>query len=160
MKTLISLAVFGAALCATGSAASSIVVSNAWSRPAISTGVAYLTIANHTSHADQLIAATSPVAGSVELHESTETKGSTGSMSSMAGMSSMPGMDMSGGVASMHRVASIPIPAGGTANIAPGGYHIMLIALHGDLHANQTFPLRLHFAHAGWVVTTVHVRAM
>jgi copper(I)-binding protein len=71
----------------------------------------------------------------------------------------MNGMAMSG-VASMHRVAYIPVPAHGTAHISPGSHHIMLIGLHHDLHASQTFPLRLHFAQAGRIATTVHVRAM
>jgi copper(I)-binding protein len=156
MKTFLLLCVLVAALTGTGRAATSIVVSDAWSRPAIATGVAYLTIANHSARPDRLISAASPVANAVELHESTETKTSMGSMGSMG---SMNGMTM-GGVASMHRVAFIPIPAEGTADVSPGGYHIMLIGLRNDLHSNQTFPLRLHFARAGWIVTIVRVRPM
>lgn len=156
MKVLISTCLILASLAGAATAASSIRVSEAWSRPAIATGVAYLTITNRSARPDRLISATSPVAKAVELHESTETKGSMGSMNSM---SSMKGMAM-GGVASMHRVAYIPVPAHGSARIGPGGYHIMLIGLHHDLHADQTFPLRLHFADAGWIATTVHVRPM
>jgi copper(I)-binding protein len=150
MKVLILAYLILASLTGTAGAASSIRVSEAWSRPAIATGVAYLTITNHSAQPDRLISATSPVANAIELHESTETYGS---------MSSMNGMAM-GSVASMHRVASIPVPAHGTAHIGPGSYHIMLIGLHHDLHANQTFPLHLHFADAGWIATAVRVRPM
>ena len=150
MKILLSTCLLWASLIGVGAAASSIQLSEAWSRPAIATGVAYLTITNRSARPDRLISATAPVATAVELHESTETKGSMGSMNGMA----------MGGIASMHRVAYIPVPAHGTAHIAPGGYHIMLIGLHHDLHAGQTFPLRLHFADAGWIATTVHVRPM
>jgi copper(I)-binding protein len=124
-----------------------IVVSAPWSRPAVGTGVVYFTVANPSATPDRLIGATSPVAGAVEIHESTETMGS------------MNGMAM-GGTASMHRVAFVSVPAHATVQFAPGGYHIMLIGLHHDLHANQTFPLRLHFSHAGWEAVTVPVQAI
>lgn len=141
-----------AALSVAAGAAATVAVNAPWSRPATGTGAVYLTIKNLTSTPDRLVAASSPVAQHVELHETVQTKGSMGSMGSMSGMSM--------GVASMHPVAYIAVPANGTATLAPGGYHIMLIGLRHDLHANQTFPIRLHFAHAGWVAATVHVRAM
>jgi copper(I)-binding protein len=131
--------------------APAIVVSAPWSRPAAGTGVVYLTVANHSAEPDRLVGATSPLAGAVEIHQSTETMGSMGSMGSMNGA----GM---GGVASMHQVAFVSVPAHATVTFAPGGYHIMLIGLHHDLHANETFPLRLHFAHAGWLPVNVRVR--
>jgi copper(I)-binding protein len=56
----------------------------------------------------------------------------------------------------MKSVSSIPVPAHGTTPLAPGGYHLML-DLRRDLKAGETYPLRLHFARAGWVSTTVHV---
>lgn len=157
MRTIVSFVVLFATLIGVASAGATVTVSSPWSRPAVTTGVVYLTITNPTSTSDRLIAAASPVAASVELHESTETKGSMGSMS---GMSSMSGMAMGGGVASMHPVAFIPVPAHGSTTLSPGGYHIMLIGLHHDLHANQAFPIHLHFVHAGWLVATVHVRSM
>lgn len=125
-----------------------IVVSAPWSRPAVGTGVVYMTIANLSGTPNRLVGAASPVAGAVEIHESTEAMNSTGSMNGMA----------MGGVASMHRVAFVPVRAHATVKLAPGGYHIMLIGLHHDLHADQTFPLRLHFSHAGWVAVSVRVQ--
>lgn len=122
-----------------------IVVSNAWSRPAVGTGVVYLHIANRGAASDRLDAARTPVARTVEIHQS------------MAGMGSMNGMAMSG-VMTMQRVPSLTIPAHGSVTLAPGGYHLMAIGLRRDLHPNERFPVRLHFARAGWASVTVTVR--
>jgi copper(I)-binding protein len=153
MKTVTAAALL-AVLCTAAVRASTapIVVSNVWSRPATGTAVVYATIANHGTVADKLIGATSPVATRVELHESSETK--------MPGMQmSMGNMPMSGSMMSMQPVASIPVPARGTATLAPGGYHLMLDLRH-DIHAGETIPLRLHFARAGWIDTSTYVRSI
>lgn len=126
-------------------ALAAIVLSNAWSRPAIGTGVVYLRIANRGAAADRLDAARTPVARTVELHRS------------MDGSASMNGMKMTG-VMSMQRVTAVPIPAHGSTTLAPGGYHLMAIGLRHDLHPNERFPLQLHFAAAGWTTVTVFVR--
>ena len=149
MRIALPLAVLFAALATTAVANTPTIVVNApWSRPAIGTGVVYLTVANHSGEPDRLLGATSPLAGAVELHTSTETMGS---------MDAMNGTTMSG-MTSMHRVAFVTIPAHAAVSFAPGGYHIMLIGLHHDLHANETFPVRLHFSHAGWLGVTVRVQ--
>lgn len=125
--------------------AAAIVVTGAWSRPAVGTGVVYLRVANHGAVADKLDGASTPVAKTVELHRSTEGTGSMG------------GMQMNG-VMSMQRVPSVTIPAGGSVTFAPGGYHLMVIGLRHDLHPNERFALRLHFARAGWFNLIVTVR--
>jgi periplasmic copper chaperone A len=126
-------------------ALAAIVVSNAWSRPAIGTGVVYLQIANRGAVADRLDAARTPVARTVEVHRSTD------------GSVAMNGMKMSG-VMSMERVPALPIPPHGSVTLAPGGYHLMVIGLRHDLHPNERFTLRLHFADAGWKTVPVEVR--
>jgi copper(I)-binding protein len=131
-------------------AVSTVVVTDAWSRPALQgdTGVIYATI--RVASADAVVGATSPLASRVELHESmTEKSGN------MAGMSGMGGMDMT----SMHPVARLPIPAGGTVRFAPGGYHLMLVGLRHDLKAGMRIPFVVRFAHAGLVRGTATVRA-
>lgn len=127
-------------------------VSGVWSRPATATGVVYVTIHNAGTTSDALIAASSPVAKAVELHE-TVPKG-TGSMSS----GSMSGAGST--VMMMRPVKSITIPPNGTVMLKPGGYHIMLIGLHHDLKAGQAIPLELQFRKAGIIHTVSHVRAM
>lgn len=142
-----ALLVLGVACFATSSsAASAIVVTNVWSRPAIDTGVVYLTATNRGVHTDRLIGASSPIARAAELHESFEMKAS-GSEMNMA----------TGKIAAMHRVRFVAIPARGSATLRPGGAHVMLIGLHRELRVGAAFPLRLHFAHAGWITTIVHV---
>ena len=139
MKTL----VFAIALLAAtpAIAAAAITSQTPWSRPAIATGVVYLTLRNTGATPDRLVKITSPVAKTVELHESME--------STMA----------MGNVTSMRPVASIAIPAHGSARLAPGGYHAMLIGLIRPLRAGETFPIRLYFAHARPQAATVRVQA-
>jgi periplasmic copper chaperone A len=149
MRIAITVAVLLAMLAGpAGANTKAVVAGDAWSRPATGIGVAYLTISNRAGTADRLVGAASPVARSVEIHESTESMKPMGAMTAMTGR----------GIASMHRVAFVPIGAHSREKLAPGGYHIMLIGLRHDLHADQTFPLRLHFAHAGWVEVSVHVQ--
>jgi len=122
-----------------------IFVGDAWSRPAIGTGVVYLRIVNSTATTERLDAARTPVARVVEIHRST------------AGSATMNGMVMTG-VMSMQRVPALTIPAHGSVTLAPGGYHLMAIGLRHDLHAGERFLLRLHFAAHGWTTVTVTVR--
>jgi len=126
-------------------------VTDAWSRPATGTGVIYATLHNNAVLADHLIGASSPLARHIGLHETSETK--------MPGMStSMGNMPMTGSMTSMKSVRSIRVPAHGATSLAPGGYHLIMLDLRSDLKAGETVPLRLHFARAGWVTTSVQVR--
>ncbi len=103
---------------------------NAFTRsaPAGGVGAFYVTIVN-TGAADRLVAVASPVAGKAELHESVSV----------------------GGVMRMRGVADLAIPAGGTVKLAPGGYHVMLIALTQPLTVGQSVPVTLTFEKAGAV---------
>lgn len=132
------------------SAASAIVVTAAWSRPATDTAVVYATIANNDARPDRLVAASSRVAGRVEFHES---------MATAMPMGSMNGIPMRGEMLSMKPLAAIGIPAHGKRVLAPGGYHLMLVDLRHDLKAGETVPLRLHFARGGWISVAVPVRS-
>ncbi len=70
---------------------------------------------------------------------------------------SMGNMTLGSSMMSMKSVPAIPIAAGGTTTLAPGGYHLML-DLRRDLKPGETIPLRLHFARAGWIATAAYVR--
>jgi copper(I)-binding protein len=103
-------------------------ITNAWARATAGTsqpGVAYLTIQSPTP--DRLVAASTPVAKSAELHT----------------------MSMSGGVMQMRSVPGIDIPAGQPVSLKPGGEHIMLMGLDHALREGQHFPLTLTFEKAG-----------
>jgi len=136
--------VVSVAACSSGGGGASggkMTVSGAWARTSTGmamAGAAYLTIANGTSQADALLKVSTPAAATPELHE---TK---------AGAS---------GMMAMHPVDRISIPAGGTVTLEPGGFHIMLIGLTGELKAGTTIVLTLTFEKAGEVTVTAEVRA-
>ncbi|TFV90878.1 copper chaperone PCu(A)C [Oxalobacteraceae bacterium OM1] len=100
------------------------------------TGAAYLSIQNKGKAADRLIAASTPVAQSVEIHS----------------------MKMDGNVMRMREVAAIEVPAGGKVSLAPGAdYHLMLVGLKQPLKLDDAFPLTLTFEKAGKVEVSVTV---
>jgi copper(I)-binding protein len=78
-----------------------------------------------------------PVAERVEMHQSA----------------------MAGGVMKMSRLASVPVPAHGTATFAPGGNHLMLVKLKTPLVAGQLVPATFVFQRAGRVKGTFMVMA-
>ena len=88
--------------------------------------------------ADQLVSASSPVAGEVQLHE----------------------MSMDGNVMKMRQVKDIAVPANGTVELKPGGYHLMFLNLKGPFNAGQTVPVKLKFAKAGEVEVKLPVNAV
>ena len=116
-----------------------IAVHEAWSRPANigANGAGYMAIANTGSSADRLTAAESPVAVTVTLHQ-TQTVG---------------------GVTSMRPVDGIPIRAGQTVVLAPGGFHLMLEGLRRPLKVGDHVPVALTFAKSGAVRAELVVRA-
>jgi copper(I)-binding protein len=86
---------------------------------------AYMTIANAGGTGVRLIAASSPAAEIVEIHE----------------------MQMDGDIMRMRPVENgIDVLAGNVAALEPGGLHIMLINLVEPLVAGQAIPMTLTFA--------------
>ena len=88
--------------------------------------------------ADQLISASSPVAGEVQLHE----------------------MAMDGNVMKMRQVKDISVPAGGAVELKPGGLHLMFMNIKAPLTAGESVPVKLKFAKAGEVEVKMPVNAM
>ena len=118
-----------------------ITVTDAWARPAMSmggAGAAYLTITNGTAQDDALLAVRTAAAANPEIHETTA---------------------MGSGMTGMQPVDKVPVPAGQTVRLEPGGYHIMLINLTSELKAGTTIQLTLTFQKAGDVTVTAEVRA-
>ncbi|MFM8267210.1 MAG: copper chaperone PCu(A)C, partial [Ilumatobacteraceae bacterium] len=58
---------------------------------------------------------------------------------------------------SMQEVDSIPLPAGETVALEPGGSHIMLLGLTAPLEVGTTIELTLTLEEAGTVVVDVPV---
>jgi copper(I)-binding protein len=58
----------------------------------------------------------------------------------------------------MQEVDSIVIDAGGSVDLMPGGYHIMLMEIAAPLELGTKFDVTLTFAKAGKVTVTAEVR--
>ncbi|MDH3472584.1 MAG: copper chaperone PCu(A)C [Rhodospirillales bacterium] len=121
-------------------AAGELAVTGAWARASLGTaksGAVYLTVENRGAAADRLIAAETPAASRAALHTHI----------------------MEEGVMKMRPVeGGIEIPAGGSAVLAPGGLHVMLMGLAAPLEEGARFPLTLTFEQAGPVTVEVLVR--
>lgn len=117
-------------------------VTDAWVRPTIGEGritAAYMTITNDSNRDDVLQSARSPKAKAVELHKTTMT---------------------ADGVMQMREVKDgLPIAAGGSVELAPGKFHLMVMGLDEALAAGGTLPLTLEFAKSGPMEVTVPVSA-
>jgi copper(I)-binding protein len=88
--------------------------------------------------ADQLISASSPAAGEVQLHE----------------------MTMEGNIMKMRQLKDIPVPASSAVELKPGGLHLMFMNIKAPLNAGETVPVKLKFAKAGEVEVKFPVNAM
>ena len=99
-----------------------VTVKDPWVRatvPAMKSTAAYMQI---TSAKDaRLVEAKSPVAGVVEVHE----------------------MIMEKDVMKMRAVKGLDLPAGKTVELKPGGYHVMLMDLKGQVKDGDMVPLTL-----------------
>jgi len=138
-----------AAGCSSGGGTAEVKATDAWARASsamASAGAAYMTIENTGSAADALIGASSPAATTVEVHE-------TVVMGSPA-----PGASADGGMMGMQPVKRLEIPAGGTVELKPGSYHIMLIGLKQDLKVGDSVEITLTFEKVGEIKVTATVR--
>jgi hypothetical protein len=126
----------------------------------------YFVVTNGGSTADTLLSASSPIAKTVQLHETKMVDASAmPSASGMGGMSAEPSMAMgsampsSGGMMTMVEVKSVDVPAGGSVAFKPGGYHVMFMDLTGTPATGSTIDLTLTFAKAGQITVKAEVRA-
>jgi len=119
-------------------AAAPITIENAWARAtpgAVTTGGAYMTLVDHGTSPDRLVAVSTPVAGKAELHV----------------------MSMDKGISTMRPVDALTVEPGKPVELKPGGYHVMLIDLKAPLKLGDSFPMSLTFEKAGTIQVTVKV---
>ena len=116
----------------------SLSVENAWARPgsAGSNSAVYFRIDNPTNREDTLIGASSAAASQVEIHLS------------------MMGADKT---MAMHPQESVTVPSRGQVTFEPGGLHMMLVKLQGDLVEGEEIELTLRFREAGEMTLQVPV---
>jgi copper(I)-binding protein len=104
--------------------------------PTATTTAFYAVLHNAGTEADTLLAISTPAAARAMLHE----------------------MVQEGGVMRMrHLMGGIPLPAGATVRLQPGGLHGMLEGLEGLPDAGGTLQVVLRFARAGEVPVPVRV---
>ncbi len=103
-----------------------------WARatpPGAAVGGGYLTIRNNGPAGDRLVGVSSPVSARVEMHE----------------------MKMDKDIMRMREVKGVDVPAKGTVEFKPGGYHLMFIELKAPLKQGDKVPVTLHFEKTGEV---------
>ena len=130
---------FGLWLAACAPAGGSLSVQDAWVRlsPQVADAAAgYMRLQGGATD-DALLSVSSDIAKTVELHESK--------------------MD-SNNMMSMSPVESIPVPANGTAELKPGGYHVMFMGLTRGLKPGDSVALTLKFEKAGEIAVTATVK--
>ncbi len=116
-----------------------ITLTDAWAAPTpggVDVSAGYLTISNGGPEDDSLIAASSPRAARVELHD----------------------MSMDGAVMRMRALDTLPVAAGEQAALAPGGMHLMFVGVTEPFIEGENIAVTLTFEHAGAIDATLPVR--
>ncbi|MCC5858436.1 MAG: copper chaperone PCu(A)C [Ectothiorhodospiraceae bacterium] len=99
-----------------------------WMPPVAEHTAAYMTITNHGDQERRLVGGEASRFGKVEVHESREADG----------------------VARMIHLDYLAIPAHGSVELKPGGYHVMLMQRKGaGLEEGERITLELHFDDGG-----------
>jgi periplasmic copper chaperone A len=145
MKNLLASCTFAALLAVAFSFSSSIAadastvsvgslkIENAFARPTprgATVAAGYLTIVNSGSTPDRLVSATSDISAKAQIHE----------------------MKMDNGIMEMRELPDgLPIPAGTTVTLKPGGYHIMFVDLRHPVKPGDVIHATLTFEKAGKV---------
>ncbi len=115
-----------------------ITVTGAWARPALEGNptAVYMAIHNAGDVEDHLLSISVAVAASAEVHETVRE----------------------GDLVRMVPRQRLPIPAGGTAVLEPGGTHVMLMKLGDALEIGDSVAMTLGFARGGTVVVNATVQ--
>lgn len=151
MKKLIAAALLAVAACGApqtaptqtqqAPATGALEVRDAWAAATpggVDVAAGYMTIANGTASDDRIIAASSPRAASVDIHE----------------------MNMEGDVMRMRAVeGGLPIAAGQSVSLGPGGFHLMFNGVTAPFVEGEDVPLTLTFEKAGAFELSLPVRA-
>jgi periplasmic copper chaperone A len=116
-----------------------VTIEHPWARPTAGDtglGATYFVLKNAGERPEVLKSASSPDAGTAQIHENIHEPN---------------------GVMKMRAVEGVTIPPGGTVAFEPGGYHVMLIGLKHHLEEGHSIPLKLTFEHAGSVDVEVKI---
>lgn len=92
--------------------------------PSATTSAVFVKLTNSESADISLVSASASAAGKVELHD----------------------MIMDGDMMKMRQVEKIVVPANGTTELKPGGFHVMLFDLTGPLKEGENISVQLNFS--------------
>lgn len=135
----IGLALFGGAQAALAAGADDVTINDPYVRavpPGQPNSAAFMTLQNNGDTAHALVGGSSSASKVVELHTHKHE----------------------GGMMKMRKVERIEVAAGGTTELKPGGYHVMLIGLHDQLKPGQEVTLNLEYEDGSTVEVTAPVR--
>ncbi len=116
-----------------------ITIEGEWARTspaAVTNGAAYMQLTAAEDDALIGVSVDSSIAGMAQIHEVV--------------------MDADGAM-KMQQVASLPLPAGETVSLEPGGFHVMIMNLAAPFESGQKFDVTLQFEVMGEVVVEVEV---
>ncbi len=138
MKTLWKAGTLAALAVVSAQAWAQVTVTEAWVRGTVPKQTATGAFMKIRSDKDlSLVNAASPAANIVEVHK----------------------MLMHDNVMVMRAIDELPLPAGKTVELKPGGYHVMLIELVKPLEAGQKVPITLTLSDKDGKKTKVEVTA-
>ncbi|MBC8035836.1 MAG: copper chaperone PCu(A)C [Rhizobiales bacterium] len=127
---------------APGVLANDVMVMDAFARasatPKASSAAAYIKLVNRGAETDRLLSITTDGAAMAQLHETKSLDG----------------------VISMSAVEILELPPGQTAEMKPGGLHIMLMGLKAPLKKGGTLSLDLNFEKAGKITVEVPIEGV
>ena len=127
------------ALLASFAAQAQVKVDDPWVRATVAPQKATGAFMQLTSaKAAKVVAASSPLAAMVEIHE----------------------MKMDGDNMKMRAVEALPLPAGQVVALKPGSYHVMLMGLKAPIKAGETVPLTLTVEGEDKQRTAVEIKAV
>jgi hypothetical protein len=135
-KLLATLSLAAAAVMAQAQTAAPLAVDGAWARVALQgqqSSAGYMTLT--AKEPLTLLGATSPAAGTIELHE----------------------MKLDGDVMRMRAVDQLALPAGQPVELKPGGLHFMMMELNAQFKPGMVVPLTLRLKDAKGVERTQQV---
>lgn len=119
---------------------SEVMVTDAWANPPLvpqNNMAVYLTIENPTDTARSVVSVSTDDAAGAELHQ----------------------MQMNGKMMMMTPIPSLEVPAKGSVQLKPGGYHIMLTGVKKPLKPGDEMKIALKLDNGKSIPVTVKVRA-
>lgn len=143
MRSMIRLAATALviALCAPAYAADTVSIKGAWTRatpPGAINSATYAQLHNTGTEERTIVGVTTKAADEVQLHTVIDE----------------------GGLMKMRQVTSISIPAGGMAELKPGGYHIMMLGIHEQLRDGENVEIEVEFANGDKMTFTSPIKKM